>query len=1365
MIPEICLLNPMTMKERYLRNVRNLSALVVAVLLSPAATEAQVTIFSESMGTVTATTAIATHDANNGFQNSAAYDFSGTGDVRTSTASSGYTGASGQGNIFLTNTSNPRTFLISGINTEGYTDLVLVFGATKSTTTSSMSELVVEVSTDGIAWDALGFPAQPTGTGTTNWRLVTIDGGTIPSASSISLRWSNTGGPQFRIDDVTLTGTPAVSCGITLGTASTSCSAETPGDLDTYTVSIPYTGVQAGVTVINNSGSGTVGGDDPAVVSDGVITISGISETDNYAIAFSSPCGSLSVSGTAPGCDPACGITFGTATTSCVTSTTGVDTYELSIPYTGIQAGVTVTNNGASGTVGGDDPATVSSGVILVSGISEADGYNVSLSSPCQDLTVNGAAPACLPAFAGQVINFDDVAGWTQGSAAITSYAANHQYAGTNWTFTGGQALRNTTADTDGFPGALGTYSWRLRDVADVDWRATYQGGGAVTEFGFKARRWDGSPTPNYGVTYSTDGGATWSASGIDITNTTLNNASDWIAFRAFIPTPLAVAPGQFQVRISSTTIGERIMIDDFQFDVELGPCALGIGTVTATCDAQTGGVDTYTLSIPYTGVQPGIVVSNTSGSGSVGGDDPATVADGTIVITGISETDNYAVGFNTPCNTLVIAGTAPSCLPLPTLVINEIDYDQSSTDAAEFIELKNVGAEAVSLAGLRIELVNGSNGSIYNTINLTSTTLAAGDYFVIGSALVPNVDQVAFAAAGSIQNGSPDGLRLMTANNDIIDQMSYEGVMSTTEGTSAGADTNDDLLGLSRVPDGQDTGDNGVDFVLACITPGEANSLSDADNDGTLDCLDVCANGPEPGSPCDDGNAATDNDVVQGDCTCAGVVVDCLGVPGGPNVPGTSCDDGDPDTVDDVLLSDCTCQGIALCSTDLVIEFQTDAAPFETTWQIRAEDGLTPLQSGEPLVAPAGIQTIQTCLPDGCYTFFVFDAGGDGMTTGGYILRTQGTNERIIDNRNNFSSGSVSAISGGQGFCLPISNQRVIITSCDKLDWVNGQYVVTSADPAVSAEWIAGGANSVQDNNSGYEFWIFDPNGSYSFRRFRSHNVSDGYASVGATRACHMKLNNWAVASQVPANVLMNVRVRPRVNGVNGEFGPACRLKIDPVRAACPLTKLIDIPGNQYFSCGVTRQWGPSTSRIAAKPVSGANRYQFRFRLPAEGFEVVITRTTYLLSLNWNLATGLPLQNGKTYEVDVRISKNGGLTWCTNSDPWGDVCLLTIGSASSNAMALSAGNAATEEVTLFPNPNRGDLVTFSLSAVEEGVNTVAMDVYDLTGKRVMTRVIPVAGGNVNTTIDLNGELAAGMYLVNVTAGTKAYTERLMIQP
>jgi hypothetical protein len=178
---------------------------------------------------------------------------------------------------------------------------------------------------------------------------------------------------------------------------------------------------------------------------------------------------------------------------------------------------------------------------------------------------------------------------------------------------------------------------------------------------------------------------------------------------------------------------------------------------------------------------------------------------------------------------------------------------------------------------------------------------------------------------------------------------------------------------------------------------------------------------------------------------------------------------------------------------------------------------------------------------------------------------------------------------------------------------------------------------------------------------------------------------------------------------------------------------------------------------------VSGANRYQFRFRLPAEGFEVVRQTNNYILQLNWTGPTAL--QDGKTYDVDVRVSKDAGATWCTSSDPWGNICSVTIdqtpaGSGNQNFAAEGAG-----ELRMFPNPNRGDVLTFSLSAIEQGVNTVSVDIFDLFGKRISARTIAVTDGHVNTTLDLNGELAAGMYLVNITAGETLYTERLVIQP
>ncbi|MCB0767939.1 MAG: T9SS type A sorting domain-containing protein, partial [Flavobacteriales bacterium] len=86
-------------------------------------------------------------------------------------------------------------------------------------------------------------------------------------------------------------------------------------------------------------------------------------------------------------------------------------------------------------------------------------------------------------------------------------------------------------------------------------------------------------------------------------------------------------------------------------------------------------------------------------------------------------------------------------------------------------------------------------------------------------------------------------------------------------------------------------------------------------------------------------------------------------------------------------------------------------------------------------------------------------------------------------------------------------------------------------------------------------------------------------------------------------------------------------------------------------------------------------------------------------------------------------------------------------------------------EFSMYPNPNRGDQLFVSLSSVEEGVNTVSVDIYDLAGKRVAARTIAVQDGFVKTNLELNGDLAGGMYLVNITAGDKTYTERLVIQP
>jgi hypothetical protein len=451
-------------------------------------------------------------------------------------------------------------------------------------------------------------------------------------------------------------------------------------------------------------------------------------------------------------------------------------------------------------------------------------------------------------------------------------------------------------------------------------------------------------------------------------------------------------------------------------------------------------------------------------------------------------------------------------------------------------------------------------------------------------------------------------------------------------------------------------------------------------------------------------------------------------------------------------------------CDQFVNLIITTDDNGAQTTWDIIPEGGGTALCSGGPYPG-VNNSTLgeQCCLADGCYELRVFDSAGDGMSTGGYVLKEGGTSgRRIIDNEGDGVFGSVSTI--GRGFCLPVGDDRLIFSHCDRTFWTNNQYVVASENPVVSAAWIVGGANSVQSSTSGYVFWVYDPDGTYSYRRLRSHNVSDGYSPANALRANHMRINGWAntaLTPHIPANVMLNIRVRGRVGALLFPFGPACRFKIDPALAQCPPTELVNTPGIPEFSCGVNKVFG-SNAKLYAWSRPGANRYQFEFSLPAEGnFTKVVTSVSNQVVLNW---TEDPLVDGVTYNVRVRLSTDQGATWC----PWGSVCLVTITNPTSNGLVQQGSEigsmSGSFELTAWPNPNRGDQLFINLSNLDVAVEQVGVEFYDIYGKQVLSRQIVAQDGNLNSVIDLTGDMSSGVYLMRVTAGTSMTTERIVIQ-
>jgi len=159
------------------------------------------------------------------------------------------------------------------------------------------------------------------------------------------------------------------------------------------------------------------------------------------------------------------------------------------------------------------------------------------------------------------IVSFDVAGNWSSSSGSYIS----RTYVSDNWTFLGNPSIRNTTTNQDGFPGAIGTYAWRMEDVSTAALTATYNVAGTISEFGFDIRRWDNSPSPAYVMEYSTNGGTGWNSTGITIDNTSLGGSSDWTTFTYVVPSPANLAANQFVIRLRATGTTERIMIDNFR--------------------------------------------------------------------------------------------------------------------------------------------------------------------------------------------------------------------------------------------------------------------------------------------------------------------------------------------------------------------------------------------------------------------------------------------------------------------------------------------------------------------------------------------------------------------------------------------------------------------------------------------------------------------------------------------------------------------------------------------------------------------------------------------------------------------------------
>jgi len=125
------------------------------------------------------------------------------------------------------------------------------------------------------------------------------------------------------------------------------------------------------------------------------------------------------------------------------------------------------------------------------------------------------------------------------------------------------------------------------------------------------------------------------------------------------------------------------------------------------------------------------------------------------------------------PADTVSVVVVTPPA-PLPAVRISEIHYDNVGTDVNEAIEVE--GPAGTDLAGWSLVLYNGNGGVPYDTLELTG--ILANQCGGRGTA---------WTWALNLQNGSPDGIALVTPRDSVVEFLTYEGTFSATAGPALG--------------------------------------------------------------------------------------------------------------------------------------------------------------------------------------------------------------------------------------------------------------------------------------------------------------------------------------------------------------------------------------------------------------------------------------------------------------------------------------------------------------------------------------------------------------------------------------------------
>lgn len=236
---------------------------------------------------------------------------------------------------------------------------------------------------------------------------------------------------------------------------------------------------------------------------------------------------------------------------------------------------------------------------------------------------------------------------------------------------------------------------------------------------------------------------------------------------------------------------------------------------------------------------------------------------------------------------------------------------------------------------------------------------------------------------------------------------------------------------------------------------------------------------------------------------------------------------------------------------------------------------------------------------------------------------------------------------------------------------------------------------------------------------------------------------------------VAYNVRVRAKVSGAWGSYGPVCVLTMGP------------FPSTQVAASQCGQALTDLSGVFYCDAIAGAEDYQWEISNTGLSYLVTKTRGTGINSITKTLFTGL--QAGVSYTVRVKAKVSG--VWGS----YGTVCSIVLNSLNTIALdnlsersqeSIIENNLANNsdiKMVAYPNPSGNAGFNVDLENIQSATDVI-IEVYDMLGNKVWYASLPGKENGPIAKINADGNFTAGTYLVHILVNGHSLQQRVIVQ-